>query len=179
MRHRFIATHRNWSREEDEDIAMKLPVIFLELVDPHVEPLPSLEPRGAAPPSWATTAARRAVCCSRSAPPWSPLHFVIFPVTVGTPERPGHRAPVSCPPGNGTTGFPLSRCHRTHRSWPPPPVDGSTARIRSRVPLHLYEIHAADRWMDGHCLMKSRGPVDQSVVDLVYGPWTYSIDFSI
>jgi hypothetical protein len=138
VHHRFTTAHRNWSREEDEDITAMLPIIFLEPEDPHVEPSLSPEPGEAALPPWATTVTHQVVCCPRWAPPWSPLHFAIFPIAFGALEHPGHRTLVSHPPRNGTAGFPLWRRRRTRQSWPPPPVIGSTARIRSHVPLRLY-----------------------------------------
>jgi hypothetical protein len=65
-------------------------------------------------PPRAATAVGRDVCCPRWAPLWSPLHFVVFPITFGAPECPGCRAPVSRPLGYGAAEFPLS-CRRRRR----------------------------------------------------------------
>jgi hypothetical protein len=107
LRDWFTVAHRNWSREEDEDVTAKLPIVFLESEDVtaklpivFLHPPPSPEPGGATPPPWAATVAHQAVCCPRWAPPWSPLCFAVFSVAFGAPERPGHRALVSRPPSN-------------------------------------------------------------------------------
>jgi hypothetical protein len=75
MRHQFTAAHRNWSQQEDKDVAAKLPDVILEPEDHRIDPLSSLEPGWAAPPSRATTATFQAVCYPRWEPPQPPPRF--------------------------------------------------------------------------------------------------------
>jgi hypothetical protein len=104
MCHQFTIVHHNWSQEEDKDITAKLPIVFLEPVDPHIEPPPSPEPGGA------TTAVRQAVCCPRWAPR-DPLS--ILPLSLSCLVHRSTLAVVlrwATHPYNGATGS-LSRHH--------------------------------------------------------------------
>jgi hypothetical protein len=79
-RHQFTATHCNWSREEDKNIAAKLPDVILEPEDRRIDPPPSPVPEGATPPSWAATATSQAVCYPRWEPSQPPLRFELNPI---------------------------------------------------------------------------------------------------